>query len=111
TPGFRSGIGAAVRYSSVGCRRRLDRLVQVRSGGKEEVEEGRWPVAARLQHCRLPAGDEQPLSGTEHFGLATERDLGRSRDLVEDAVGQRDTALLVRGKSDTHGFEMERHLR
>src|ERR1019366_8106153 len=69
-------------YFSHGGWCRLDRPIQVDSRGKEEVEKGRWPSTARLQHRRLPAGDEQPLSGAEHFGLATERDLGRSRDLV-----------------------------
>src|SRR5207302_6661039 len=61
-----------------GGRCRLGRPIQVSSASEEEVEEGRWPSATRGQRRGLSCGDEQPISRLERFGLAIERDLGRS---------------------------------
>src|ERR1019366_402545 len=76
---------------------------------QEEVEEGRWAAAARLQNRRL--ADEHSLARAERFGLTIDRNLGCSCDLVEYAVGRRYVALFAPWKNDTHGFEMKRHIR
>src|SRR3954454_15251103 len=72
-------------YFSRGSRCRHGMSIQVTGGSKQEVEESRWPVGACPQRRRFSAGDEQPLSSVEPFSPAIDRDLGRARDLVEDA--------------------------
>src|ERR1700758_5534098 len=70
-------IRCAIQFSHDG-RCRLGRPTQALSRSKEEVEESRWLSATRRQRRDLSTGDEQAVSGVEHFGLAIERDLGRS---------------------------------
>ena len=74
------------------------------------MQEGRGNPAAGRQRHLSPRGDEHPISRFQCRCLIINRYLGRSRHLIEDAVGRRDTTLLARWDGNAHCPEIERGL-
>src|SRR5712671_7169460 len=71
------------------------RLIESLPWRQQEIKQGRLLTVAGGQRCGRPAGDQRAPAARDRLSLAG-GDLGRSRQLVEDAVWRRQPDLLAR---------------